>query len=91
MSRLRLLIAAIAGVALPFSVLTALAPPWRIELAGLDNYYLSTYPANFAAKPKHLIIGTACWTWTPLASVAADPVGGVTMTLYAPAAAPLRS
>jgi hypothetical protein len=65
MSRRTLLIAAIAGLALPFGVLAALAPPWRIELLGLDNYYLSTYPANFSTKPKHLVIGTACWTWTP--------------------------
>jgi hypothetical protein len=65
MSRLRLLVPLIAGLALPFGLLIALAPPWRIELIGLDNYYLSTYPADFSARPKHLIIGTACWTWTP--------------------------
>jgi hypothetical protein len=65
MSRLRPLLALIAGIALPFALLIALAPPWRIELIGLDNYYLSTYPADFYARPKHLVIGTACWTWTP--------------------------
>jgi hypothetical protein len=65
MSRFRLLLGAIAGTALPFCVLIAAAPPWRIELDGWDNWYLSTYPAGFASKPKHLIIGTACWTWTP--------------------------
>jgi hypothetical protein len=65
MSRLRLPLLLIAGVAVPFALLTAWAPPWRIELIGLDNYYLSTYPADFPARPKHLVIGTACWTWTP--------------------------
>jgi hypothetical protein len=45
-------------------MLMAFAPPWRIELDGWDNFYLSTYPPRFASQPKHLIIGTACWTWT---------------------------
>ncbi|MGA7323956.1 MAG: hypothetical protein WBX25_05635 [Rhodomicrobium sp.] len=72
MSGLRRVLALIAGVALPFGVLMALAPPWRVELDGWDNYYLSTYPADFAVRPKHLIIGTACWTWTPEAYM---PIG----------------
>jgi|GEM_PF-5989840 len=62
--RYRHLLAAFAGVALPFAILVGLAQPWRIELDGWDNYYLSDYPADFAAIPKHLIIGTGCWTWT---------------------------
>jgi hypothetical protein len=62
--RLRLALAAIAGLVLPFGILVAFAPPWRIELDGWDNFYLSTYPPRFASQPKHLIIGTACWTWT---------------------------
>lgn len=72
MSRLPRLLALIAGIVVPFGLLMAAAPPWRIELLGLDNYYLSTYPAGFASKPKHLIIGTACWTWTPEAYM---PIG----------------
>jgi hypothetical protein len=55
---------AITGLVLPFGILAACAPPWRIELDGWDNFYLSTYPPRFASQPKHLIIGTACWTWT---------------------------
>jgi hypothetical protein len=72
MSKLARVLALFAGIVLPFGLLMAAAPPWRIELLGLDNYYLSTYPAGFAFKPKHLIIGTACWTWTPEAYM---PIG----------------
>jgi hypothetical protein len=72
MSKLPRVLALIAGIVLPLGLLMAAAPPWRIELLGLDNYYLSTYPADFASRPKHLIIGTACWTWTPEAYM---PVG----------------
>jgi hypothetical protein len=64
MKRWRLALAAIAGAALPLAILAAWSSPARIELDGWDNYYLSNYPANFASQPKHLIIGTACWTWT---------------------------
>ncbi|MEO5336044.1 MAG: hypothetical protein H7841_03975 [Magnetospirillum sp. WYHS-4] len=52
------------GMALPLVVLLAWAPPWRIERDGWDNYYLDTYPWNFRSQPKHLIVGTGCWTWT---------------------------
>jgi hypothetical protein len=72
MKKLPRVLALIAGIALPSCLLMAAAPPWRIELLGLDNYYLSTYPAGFASKPKHLVIGTACWTWTPEAYM---PIG----------------
>jgi len=72
MSKLPRVLTLIAGIVLPFGMLMAAAPPWRIELLGLDNYYLSTYPADFRSRPKHFIIGTACWTWTTEAYM---PVG----------------
>ena len=65
-------LAAIAGLLLPFAALTAYAPPSRLEVDGWENTYLNTYPAHFAAIPKHLIIGTGCWTWTPEAYM---PIG----------------
>lgn len=64
MGKLHLGVAAVAGMVLPLAILLAWSPPSRIELDGWDNYYLSTYPATFSSQPKHLIIGTACWTWT---------------------------
>jgi hypothetical protein len=72
MNKLSRVLAVIVGIVLPSGLLAVAAPPWRIELLGLDNYYLSTYPADFASRPKHLIIGTACWTWTPEAYM---PIG----------------
>jgi hypothetical protein len=71
-------LAGAAGLILPVAILIAFAPPWRIELDGWDNFYLSTYPPRFASRPKHLIIGTACWTWTTEAYM---PIGShVTVT-----------
>lgn len=56
--------AILLGLALPGLALVAWAPPWRIELDGWDNHYLDTYPWDFGRRPKHLVIGTGCWTWT---------------------------
>jgi hypothetical protein len=72
MTQRRQLLAAIAGLLLPLAALIAYAPPWQLEVDGWENTYLNTYPANFAFTPKHLIIGTGCWTWTPEAYM---PIG----------------
>ncbi|MBI5164779.1 MAG: hypothetical protein HY985_12860 [Magnetospirillum sp.] len=64
--RRRRIAAFVVGLALPLAALAAATP------ADLDDPYLDTRPADFAATPKHLIIGTGCWTWTTEAYM---PVG----------------
>jgi hypothetical protein len=66
-------VAAVVGVALPLAALAAVAPPWRLELSGWDNWYADGYPPDFAVIPKHLVIGTGCWTWTTAVTI---PAGG---------------
>lgn len=56
--------AALLGVLLPALAFALWAPPWRAGIDGWDNYYLDTYPLDFAIQPKHLVIATGCWTWT---------------------------
>ncbi len=60
------------GLLLPLAFLLAFAPPGRSALTGWDNHYLASYPWNFDALPKHLIIGTGCWTWTAEAYMPKD-------------------
>ncbi|TAN58984.1 MAG: hypothetical protein EPN26_00700 [Rhodospirillales bacterium] len=57
-------LAVLLGFLAPFALVLAFAQPGLGALKGWDNFYLDTYPWNFAQKPKHLIIGTGCWTWT---------------------------
>lgn len=60
------------GLLLPAALLLAVAPPGQSALTGWDNHYLASYPWNFDALPKHLIIGTGCWTWTAEAYMPKD-------------------
>ncbi|MBF0168942.1 MAG: hypothetical protein HQL45_15060 [Alphaproteobacteria bacterium] len=61
---MRRLSALLLGILLPFLAVLVSAPPGWGGLGGWDNFYLDTYPWNFRNQPKHLIIGTGCWTWT---------------------------
>ena len=52
------------GLSLPILSLLFLASPGKSALSGWDNVYLDNYPWDFQSQPKHLFIGTGCWTWT---------------------------